>query len=106
MKTFAASAAALISILIAAGPAAAGDVKFSYSKDDLASSARISSLFIRIEAEATRSCDLYQNSGLLGVAFQRACAEELIAEYVAKIDNPRLTALSEERRAGRFADNR
>jgi len=106
MKTFAANAAALISILIATGPAIAGDAKFSYSKDDLASSARISALFSRMEAEASKSCKLYQNSGLLGVAYQRACAEGLIAEYVAKIDNPRLTALNEERQAGRFAENR
>jgi UrcA family protein len=109
MKTLAirlAPAAALLAAAIATTPASAGDVRFSYTKSDLANSAAISALYERIEEKANRACALYQNSNLFGVTYQKACAAPLMDELISGIDHPTLSALHKERSAGRYAEYR
>lgn len=108
MKTFAKrffSAAALASATLAGAPAFAGDVDFAYSASEMRNSAAISDLYERIEEKAWRACAVYENSGLLGIAYQRACAADLMADFVDGIDNAKLTALHEERHGARLAES-
>jgi UrcA family protein len=108
MKTFAirlAPAAVLLVATLAGSPASARDLSLSYTKSDLANSAAISALYERIEKKATSACALYENSGLFGVEYQRACAAPLIEELVSGIDHPTLSALHHERNTGRFAQS-
>lgn len=106
MKTFAIRLApvALLVAALATTPAPARDLSFSYIKSDLANSAAISALYERIEKKANSACALYENSGLFGVEYQKACAAPLIDELVSGIDHPALSALHRERNDGRFAE--
>lgn len=104
MKTLVSAASLLASALVSA-PAFADDVAFSYSASELRSSSSISALYERMEEEVSDACDLYENSGLLGVQYKKACMRELLDELVAGIDNSALTALHEERHSARFAEN-
>ncbi len=109
MNTFAirlAPALTLLAAVITTTPAFAGDVKFSYSNSDLASSATISALYERIEKKADRACSLYQSSGLLGYQYHKACVAPLIGELVSGIDHPTLTALHQAHTVGQLADSR
>jgi len=108
MKTFAtrfAPATALLVAALAITPASARDLSLSYTKSDLANSAAISALYERIEKKANSACALYENSGLFGVEYRKACAAPLIEELVSGIDHPTLSALHQERNAGRFAQS-
>lgn len=98
-------AASLFATALAVGPVFANDVAFSYSASELRSSSSISALYERMEEKVSNACALYENSGLLGVEYQKACTRELLDELVAGIDNSALTALHEERHSARFAAN-
>lgn len=96
------AAAAMIAASLAV-PASANDVSFAFSRSDLASASAVSALYEKIEARSSSACALYQNSGLLGVAYQEACASALMNELIAEIDDQRLTSLHEERHSARLA---
>ena len=102
MKTFALAAFSLAAL--AAAPAFAGDVDFSYSRNDLASSARIAALYERMQEKANDACAIYENSGLFAVQYRKQCAEELVSEFVAGVGNDRLTALHEAEHDARLAN--
>jgi UrcA family protein len=108
MKTLAkrfASAAALGSMLFSAAPALADDVEFSYAASDLQSSASVAALYERLADKAWRACALYRGSGLWGLHYQVACAEDLMTDFVEGIDDAGLTALHEQQEGERFARN-
>ncbi len=96
-------AAAFIAAAAAVGPAAADDVSFAFSRSDLASSSAVSGLYEKIRERSDSACSLYQNSGLLGVEYRKACASALTDELIAGIDDQRLTSLHEERHSARFS---
>ncbi|HNR77608.1 MAG TPA: UrcA family protein [Parvularculaceae bacterium] len=106
MKSLAIAFISAAVLALAASPAFAGDVEFAYSRDDLASSARIAALYERIEEKADRACNVYQNSGLFAVDYKKACAEAVTAELVSGVDNERLTALHEAQHGDRLATSR
>lgn len=89
---------------LAAAPALAGDVEFAYSRNDLASSARVAALYERMRDEAERACALYENSGLLAIEYRKACAAGLVDQFVAGVDSDRLTALHEAEHGARLAN--
>jgi UrcA family protein len=108
MKTLAkrfASAAALGAILAGAGTAFAEDIEFSYAASDLRSSASVAALYERLADKAWRACALYRGSGLWGLRYQVACAEDLMTDFVEGIDDAGLTALHEQQEGERFARN-
>ena len=111
MKTFVvrplASLIAAFSLTLVAVPARAGDdVDFAYSAHELDNSTSVTKLYARMTDEALNACDVYQNSGLFGVAYREACAAALMDDLIAGVGDSGLTALHDERQGARFAGER
>jgi UrcA family protein len=73
-------------------PAMAGDFRFSYSAQDLASSDRMERLNIRLERAAGEFCwREYRNR----LSAARTCRSIIVNDSVRQIDNQQLTAYLE-----------
>lgn len=95
---------AFIAALVAAAPASAESVRFSFKSADLNSPASIASLYERLNDFAAASCGSQTRVTLSSLRAEKLCAERLIADLVANIDSPSLSQLHEEDHAARFAD--
>jgi UrcA family protein len=104
MKTFARTlaAASCLAAAFVAGPAAADDVAFRYNEHDLESAASVARLYARIEVKVKRACAAH-SPGLVARAYEKACAADLLNDFVTAIDDPALTALFETRAGERYA---
>lgn len=75
--------------LVSSATAVAGDFKFNYSAEDLATPAEIQSLHARLERAAGEFCQRQYDRRLSAA---RMCQSIIVQDAVRQIDSPQLTA--------------
>ena len=87
-------AIAAISSVAAIGAAQAGDhANFSYKESELQSTATISDLYRRIESRAQNVCGADDARALYAQKTAAECEANLVEEWVAGINDPRLNRM-------------
>ena len=93
---FAKTLATFLSASIIASPAMAGeplgdDVDFAFKAHELETSGGVSDLYARLTFRAERACSTPGIKPVYQRQFEEECTARLTDEFVAKIDDPRLT---------------
>lgn len=87
-------AIAAISSVAAIGAAQAGDhVDFSYKQSDLQSTASVHELYKRLENRAESACGVADARALYAKQTAAQCEADLIEDWVAGINDPRLSRM-------------
>ena len=92
-------------LLIAAEPARAEDashvVEFRFESGELAAPGGAERVYRRLSREARNACTTGSRKSLREIASERACYDSLVAEFVEKIGDARLSAVHAEENGDR-----
>ncbi|GAB4531163.1 MAG: hypothetical protein Kow00133_19800 [Amphiplicatus sp.] len=84
-----------IAAICAVSPSAFADVTVRFDRDALDDPAEVAALYERIEEAAHEVCRQARRDGVLGHYTMRGCIKDKIAEGVAAVGSPALTAYAE-----------
>ncbi|MBB5517803.1 UrcA family protein [Amphiplicatus metriothermophilus] len=84
-----------IAAITALSSSALADVRVRFDRDALDDPAEVAALYERIEEAARKVCREARRDGVLGHYTLRGCVKDKIAEGVAAVDSPALTAYAE-----------